>query len=170
MEGFFDIKLTIWKRVLVTRSIAIMPALVVAFLQDFDDVDNYLNILQSIQLPFALIPLLKFTSSDLVMGRFANGKFAKWFSIVMAIGLFIVNAVGLVPIGGKLIIIIHTTSLQLRLIKLQYFKLSHIYKGSLIILLNSWWLGLCTRGNRTADLRDVDNNSFESSSVSSYLA
>lgn len=101
MEGFFDFKLVIWKRVLVTRSIAIMPALVVAFLQDFDDVDNYLNILQSIQLPFALIPLLKFTSSDLVMGRFANGKFAKWFSIVMAIGLFIVNAVGLIPIGGK---------------------------------------------------------------------
>jgi len=63
MEGFFDIKLVVWKRVLVTRSIAILPALAVAFIQDFDNVDTYLNILQSIQLPFALIPLLKFTSA-----------------------------------------------------------------------------------------------------------
>jgi len=68
MEGFFDIKLTVWKRVLVTRSFAILPALAVAFMQDFDDVDTYLNILQNIQLPFALVPLIKFTSSDKIMG------------------------------------------------------------------------------------------------------
>ena len=48
MEGFFDIKLTVWKRVMVTRSIAILPALSVAFLQDYDEMDTYLNILQSI--------------------------------------------------------------------------------------------------------------------------
>ena len=68
MEGFFDIKLVVWKRVLVTRSIAILPALGVAFMNYFDDADNYLNILQSIQLPFALVPLLKFTSSEKIMG------------------------------------------------------------------------------------------------------
>ena len=56
MEGFFNIKLTVWKRVLVTRSIAILPALAVAFMHDFDEVDTYLNILQSIQLPFAMVP------------------------------------------------------------------------------------------------------------------
>jgi NRAMP (natural resistance-associated macrophage protein)-like metal ion transporter len=48
MEGFFNIKLPVWKRVFVTRSIAILPALVVAFFQDFDNVDTYLNILQSV--------------------------------------------------------------------------------------------------------------------------
>jgi len=48
MEGFFDIKLPVWKRVFVTRSIAIMPALAVAFMHDFDAVDTYLNILQCI--------------------------------------------------------------------------------------------------------------------------
>lgn len=36
MEGFFDIKLPVWKRVFVTRAIAIAPALIVAFLEDFD--------------------------------------------------------------------------------------------------------------------------------------
>lgn len=74
MEGFFNIKLTVWKRVLVTRSIAILPALAVAFMHDFDEVDTYLNILQSIQLPFAMVPLIKFTSSEKIMGRFANNK------------------------------------------------------------------------------------------------
>eukprot|EP00347_Sterkiella_histriomuscorum_P016380 403353411 len=99
MEGFFDIKLPVWKRVLVTRSIAIMPALAVAFMQDFDDVDNYLNILQSVQLPFALVPLLKFTSSDLIMGRFKNSKCVMIFAILTAFCLFVINAIGLVPIG-----------------------------------------------------------------------
>jgi len=36
MEGFFDINLPVWKRLLVTRSIAILPALVVAFMENFD--------------------------------------------------------------------------------------------------------------------------------------
>lgn len=48
MEGFVDIKLPVWKRVIVTRSIAIAPALVVAFMEDFDNVDTYLNILQAV--------------------------------------------------------------------------------------------------------------------------
>lgn len=78
-----------------------MPALAVAFMDNFDDVDNYLNILQSIQLPFALVPLLKFTSSEMIMGRFKNSKFAMIFSVIMAIGLFIVNAVGLIPTDGN---------------------------------------------------------------------
>lgn len=101
MEGFFDIKLPVWKRVLVTRSIAIMPALAVAFIQDFDQVDTYLNILQSIQLPFALIPLIKFTNSPKIMGRFYNSKCPKYFAMVMGFILFTINAVGLVPTDGK---------------------------------------------------------------------
>ena len=101
MEGFFDIKLPVWKRVLVTRSIAIMPALVVAFMENFDSVDTYLNILQSIQLPFALIPLLKFTSSEMIMGKFKNKKCPFYFSVVMALFLFVINAMTLIPTDGK---------------------------------------------------------------------
>ena len=48
MEGFFDIKLPVWKRVFVTRMIAITPALLVTFIDDFEGADTYLNILQSI--------------------------------------------------------------------------------------------------------------------------
>lgn len=40
MEGFFDIKLPIWKRVFVTRCLAILPALSVTFITDFDTLDT----------------------------------------------------------------------------------------------------------------------------------
>lgn len=100
MEGFFDIKLPIWKRVFVTRSIAILPALAVAFISDFDKVDTYLNILQSIQLPFALIPLIKFTSSPEIMGQFAISKGTKLFACFMGLVLFTINAVGLIPLNS----------------------------------------------------------------------
>lgn len=48
MEGFFEIKLTVWKRVVVTRLLAILPALSGVFLIDFDEFDTYLNILQAL--------------------------------------------------------------------------------------------------------------------------
>mmetsp|Transcript_24687 Transcript_24687/g.38414 ORF Transcript_24687/g.38414 Transcript_24687/m.38414 type:complete len:269 (+) Transcript_24687:608-1414(+) len=50
MEGFLSFKLPIWKRVLITRSVAIVPALVVVFLnQDsLTNMDSYLNVLQNV--------------------------------------------------------------------------------------------------------------------------
>ena len=62
MQGFINLKLPVYLRVLITRSIAIVPAITVAFVGNLDRFDGYLNILQAIQLPFALIPLLKFTA------------------------------------------------------------------------------------------------------------
>lgn len=100
MEGFFDIKLPVWKRVLVTRSIAILPALSIAFISDFDKFDNALNILQSVQLPFALIPLIKFTSDSKIMGNYANGKKVMYFAILMGLVLFGFDVVGLLPDEG----------------------------------------------------------------------
>jgi len=50
MEGFLDFTLPVWKRVLLTRSVAIIPALGVAFFQSdkLNALDGFLNILQSI--------------------------------------------------------------------------------------------------------------------------
>ena len=62
MQGFINLKVPTYIRVFVTRSIAIIPAITVAFVADLDNFDGYLNILQAVQLPFALIPLLKFTA------------------------------------------------------------------------------------------------------------
>ncbi|XP_048730106.1 metal transporter nramp1 homolog isoform X2 [Ostrea edulis] len=76
MEGFIQIKWAKWKRVLLTRSIAMGPTILVALLatNDLDMMNNWLNVLQSVQLPFALLPVLHFTSSERIMKEFKNGK------------------------------------------------------------------------------------------------
>jgi len=74
MQGFLDLKISPWKRVLITRSVAILPSLTVALLHKnlLDSLDEWINVLQSVQLPFALIPVLTFTSSAAIMGSFRN--------------------------------------------------------------------------------------------------
>lgn len=93
MEGFVDIKIAPWARRLVTRLIAIVPAVVVASLYGEAGTTKLLifsQVLLSLQLPFAVVPLVKFTSDRGLMGEFANGlslKIAAW--IVSAIIIFL---------------------------------------------------------------------------------
>ena len=60
---------------LLTRSIAMIPTIVVALAatNDLDIMNTWLNVLQSVQLPFALLPILHFTNSRRIMGEFKNG-------------------------------------------------------------------------------------------------
>ncbi|KAK3105622.1 hypothetical protein FSP39_002025, partial [Pinctada imbricata] len=97
MEGFIKIKWAKWKRVLLTRSIAMVPTIAVALLatKDLDMMNSWLNVLQSVQLPFALLPILHFTSSERIMRDFKNGRFMKlvvWLlaALVMGINYFLV--------------------------------------------------------------------------------
>nr|XP_051702244.1 natural resistance-associated macrophage protein 2 isoform X2 [Oryctolagus cuniculus] len=76
MEGFLNLKWSRFARVILTRSIAIIPTLLVSVFQDVEHLtgmNDFLNVLQSLQLPFALIPILTFTSLRPVMNDFANG-------------------------------------------------------------------------------------------------
>ncbi|XP_048028475.1 natural resistance-associated macrophage protein 2-like [Megalobrama amblycephala] len=76
MEGFLNLRWSRFARVLLTRSIAIFPTLLVAVFQDvrhLTGMNDFLNVLQSMQLPFALIPILTFTSLTSLMNDFANG-------------------------------------------------------------------------------------------------
>uniref|UniRef100_A0A8C7CP23 Natural resistance-associated macrophage protein 2 n=1 Tax=Oncorhynchus kisutch TaxID=8019 RepID=A0A8C7CP23_ONCKI len=76
MEGFLNLRWSRFARVLLTRSIAIFPTLLVAIFQDVQHLtgmNDFLNVLQSMQLPFALIPILTFTSLTSIMNDFANG-------------------------------------------------------------------------------------------------
>ncbi|XP_068576220.1 natural resistance-associated macrophage protein 2 isoform X3 [Cebidichthys violaceus] len=76
MEGFLNLRWSRFARVLLTRSIAITPTLLVAIFQDVEHLtgmNDFLNVLQSMQLPFALIPILTFTSLTSIMNDFANG-------------------------------------------------------------------------------------------------
>uniref|UniRef100_A0A3Q3GJD0 Solute carrier family 11 member 2 n=1 Tax=Labrus bergylta TaxID=56723 RepID=A0A3Q3GJD0_9LABR len=76
MEGFLNLRWSRFARVLLTRSLAITPTLLVAIFQDLQHLtgmNDFLNVLQSMQLPFALIPILTFTSLPSLMEEFSNG-------------------------------------------------------------------------------------------------
>jgi len=74
MQGFLDLKIAPWARIAVTRSIAIVPSVVVAIIAQnrLDALDEWINILQSVQLPFAVIPVLILTQDARVMKSFRN--------------------------------------------------------------------------------------------------
>ena len=94
MEGFLNIKWARWKRVLFTRSIAIAPTLLVAIFADIRHLTNMndiLNVLQSLQLPFALFPILHFTNEAKVMSSFKNGYIMKTVIWLLAIGVISIN-------------------------------------------------------------------------------
>lgn len=85
MGGFLNLRLKKWMRALITRSCAIVPTLIVALIFDtsegsLDVLNEWLNVLQSIQIPFALIPLLCLVSKEEVMGFFKIGTVLQVFS------------------------------------------------------------------------------------------
>ena len=77
MEGFLNIRLPAWLRRLITRLIAIIPAIVVTALYGERGTGSLLilsQVILSLQLSFAVVPLVLFTSQKSKMGRFANGR------------------------------------------------------------------------------------------------
>ncbi|XP_030828658.1 natural resistance-associated macrophage protein 1 [Strongylocentrotus purpuratus] len=93
MEGFLGIRWSKWKRVLLTRSIAMVPTLLVAVFagKALDELNSIINIIQSIQLPFALLPILYFTSQERLMGEFKNSSFTKFIVWCLAVLIMGVN-------------------------------------------------------------------------------
>jgi manganese transport protein len=78
MEGFLRWRVRPWVRRLITRLLAILPAIIVIGLRGDSSVTDLLTLSQvvlALQLPFAMFPLLHFTSSRRRMGKFANGWF-----------------------------------------------------------------------------------------------
>uniref|UniRef100_A0A5K3ELF6 Natural resistance-associated macrophage protein 1 n=1 Tax=Mesocestoides corti TaxID=53468 RepID=A0A5K3ELF6_MESCO len=94
MEGFLNLRWKQWQRLLVTRSIAILPTLLVTFfegIENLTEMNDLLNVLMSVQLPFAVIPLLTFTNSKPIMGMFANSIPSKVISMVISLMVIGVN-------------------------------------------------------------------------------
>lgn len=78
MEGFLQIRLKPWIRRLITRVIAILPAILVIGIAGEGKLTSLLILSQvvlSFQLPFAVIPLVQFTSERSKMGVFVNSRF-----------------------------------------------------------------------------------------------
>ena len=93
MEGFLNIRLRPWIRRLLTRLVAIVPAVIVAAKYGEAGVGQLLilsQVILSLQLSFAVVPLVLFTSDKTKMGRFVNRKWlvvVAWFITVIIIGL-----------------------------------------------------------------------------------
>ena len=93
MEGFLNIRIQPWLRRLVTRLLAIVPAAVVIWLSGNNGTFRLLVLSQvvlNLQLPFAIIPLIHFTSNRSKMGPFANGwklRLAGWVTAAVVVGL-----------------------------------------------------------------------------------
>lgn len=82
MGGFLNLRLKKWMRSLITRSCAIVPTIVVALVFDtsdssLDELNEWLNVLQSVQIPFAVIPLVCLVSKEEIMGVFKIGHLLK---------------------------------------------------------------------------------------------
>jgi manganese transport protein len=92
MEGFLNIRLRPWLRRLITRLIAIIPAIAVTSISGERGTTNLLvlsQVILSLQLSFAVFPLVIFTSDKVKMGEFVNRawlKYLAWF-VAMVIGL-----------------------------------------------------------------------------------
>ena len=101
MEGFLNIRLTPWVRRIITRMVAVIPAVCVAVWVGPRGVGQLLifsQVILSFQLAFAVVPLVMFTSDRQQMGRFTNSlwlKIAGWLAavIIILLNLFLIGQV-----------------------------------------------------------------------------
>jgi manganese transport protein len=88
MEGFLDLRLRPWVRRLITRSIAIVPAVIVSVVAGESGTAKLLvlsQVILSLQLSFAVFPLVQFTSDKAKMGEFVNATATRLLSYTVAV-------------------------------------------------------------------------------------
>jgi manganese transport protein len=101
MEGFLNIRLKPWLRRLITRLVAIVPAVIVTAFYGSRGTANLLILSQvvlSMQLSFAVFPLVLFTSDKRKMGEFVNAAWVKALAWTTAVFIAVLNAWLLVQI------------------------------------------------------------------------
>ena len=93
MEGFVNLRMQPWLRRLLTRLLAIIPAILTILIAGEEATYRLLifsQVVLSLQLPFAIIPLIHFTSDKTKMGEFANALWVKvlaWLTAAIIVGL-----------------------------------------------------------------------------------
>jgi manganese transport protein len=94
MEGFINLRIRPWLRRLVTRLIAIIPAIIVVVLygeRGTGPLIIFSQVILSLQLPFAVFPLVMFTGDPHKMGRFANPPWVKVLAWSVAVIIALLN-------------------------------------------------------------------------------
>ena len=93
MEGFIHLRLQPWLRRMITRSLAIIPTIIVVWFTGERGTEKLLllsQVILSLQLSFAVVPLVLFTGSRKTMGEFVNGRGLQalaWFVAALIAGL-----------------------------------------------------------------------------------
>jgi manganese transport protein len=85
MEGFMSWRIRPWIRRMISRTLAIVPAILIISVRGSGSVTDLVNLSQvllCLELPLAMFPLLHFTSSRQIMGRWTNG----WFLMIFGWG------------------------------------------------------------------------------------
>jgi len=96
MEGFINLKMPLWAQRLITRLLSVTPVIIFAIIYHgneakIEDLLTFSQVFLSIALPFAMIPLVIFTSSKKLMGEFANRTWSKILGWIIAVILIILN-------------------------------------------------------------------------------
>ena len=103
MEGFLNIRLRPWLRRLITRGIAIVPAALTAIFFGENGTARLLilsQVILSLQLSFAVFPLVRFTSDRAKMGEFVNPAWLKTLAYGVAVVIAALNALVMVQAFG----------------------------------------------------------------------
>jgi manganese transport protein len=93
MEGYLNLRITPWLRRLITRLLAVVPAFLVIWLKGEEETGELLilsQVILSMQLGFAVIPLIHFVSDKKKMGSFAIGtltRIASWLTAIIIVSL-----------------------------------------------------------------------------------
>jgi manganese transport protein len=93
MEGFIHFKLSPWLRRLITRSLAIIPTIIVVAITGEQGTEKLLlfsQVILSLQLSFAVVPLVLFTGNRKIMGEFVNAHWLQglsWLAAFLIAGL-----------------------------------------------------------------------------------
>jgi manganese transport protein len=94
MEGFLDIRLPPWARRLATRAIAIVPAAIVTIWYGAQGTAQLLILSQvvlSLQLPFAVVPLVMFTADKRKMGALVAPRWLTVLAVLIAVTVITLN-------------------------------------------------------------------------------
>ncbi|NLR33133.1 Nramp family divalent metal transporter [Levilactobacillus tujiorum] len=96
MEGFINLKMPLWAQRLLTRLLSVTPVIIFAIIYHgneakIEDLLTSSQVFLSIALPFAMIPLVMFTSNKELMGEFANKTWSKVLGWIVAVVLIILN-------------------------------------------------------------------------------
>ncbi|KAJ1648085.1 hypothetical protein LPJ64_000621 [Coemansia asiatica] len=94
-EGFWNMPIRPWQRVLVTRAISLVPALIVAVTASahMDLLSEIINVIQAVVLSFTIIPLLKLQAHGEIVGpEFAFGRIARAAVAVLTLAIVTLNA------------------------------------------------------------------------------